>query len=149
MHASEIVILDCWLRSKKEHDKCAKLVVGCSQTVRGETGLQRIGVEVGGGTGRPCAATVTCRTWHGSRRVAGGEKNTTHRELWVWGLGEQDGLQSWRFFPRLYQRKKKMKSREMDLPSTIRVVAHSVFVCATERNAYILNICTIYTVFIQ
>lgn len=44
---------------------------------------------------------------------------------------------------------KKMKSREMDLPSTIRVVAHSVFVCATERNAYILNICTICTVFIQ
>lgn len=38
----------------------------------GETGLQRIGVGGGGGAGRPCAATVTCRAWHGSGRVAGG-----------------------------------------------------------------------------
>ncbi len=45
VRASGIVIWGCWLGSEKEHDKCAKLVAGCSQTVGGETGLQRIGVE--------------------------------------------------------------------------------------------------------
>lgn len=69
VHASEVVIWGCWLGSEKEHDKCAKLVAGCSQTVGGESALQRIGA---GGAARPCAATVTCRAWHGSGRVAGG-----------------------------------------------------------------------------
>lgn len=72
VRASGIVIWGCWLGSEKEHDKCAKLVAGCSQTVRGKTGLQRIGVEGGGGAWRPCAATVTCRAWHSGGRAAGG-----------------------------------------------------------------------------
>lgn len=35
VHASEIVIWGCWLGSEKKHDKCAKLVAGYSQTVKG------------------------------------------------------------------------------------------------------------------
>lgn len=56
-----------------------------------------------------------------------GEENTTHRELWAWGLGEQDGC----FFPRLYQREK-IKCREIDLPLTIRLVAHTHTLCVLQ-----------------
>lgn len=53
----------------------------------GETGLQRTGRAE-----RQCAATVTCRAWHGNRPSGrrAGEENATHWDLWVWVLGEQD-----------------------------------------------------------
>lgn len=149
VHASEIVIWGCWLQSAKEHDKCAKLVAGCSQTFAGGRGwraggLQRIGVGVEGGHVL-LLSHVALGTVAGEWQA--GEKNTTHRELWVWGLGEQDGCGAGAFSPG-FIKGKKMKRRKRDLPPTIRVVAHSVFVCATERNAY-LYLIHMYVLYIQ
>lgn len=115
------IIWSCWLGSEKEHDKCANLVAGCSQTVW--EGGGRPAEEWGGGIGELgghvlLLSHVALGTVVGERQA--GEENTTHRELWAWGLGEQDGC----FFPRLYQREK-IKCREIDLPLTIRLVAHT------------------------
>lgn len=67
------------------------------------------GKEACGGLGvleGPCAATVTCRTWHSSRQVAGGRGK--HHPLATMGVGAGwTGWQwNWRFFPRLYQKEK-------------------------------------------
>lgn len=144
VHASEIVIWGCWLGSEKKHDKCAKLVAGYSQTVKGggmpaedwDVGAARWG---GLGAGRPCAATVTCRARHSSGRVAGGRGKHHPPGTVGEGAGWAGRLQSWRFLPRLYHRER-IKRREIDLPPTIRVVAHSLFVCATDREneSYVL-----------
>lgn len=144
VHASEIVIWGCWLGSEKKHDKCAKLVAGYSQTVKGGgmpaedwgVGAARWG---GLGAGRPCAATVTCRARHSSGRVAGGRGKHHPPGTVGEGAGWAGRLRSWRFLPRLYHRER-IKRREIDLPPTIRVVAHSLFVCATDREneSYVL-----------
>lgn len=60
----------------------------------GETSLQRIGVEEGGGAG-VLGGHVLLLSHVALGTAAGewqaGEENTTHRDLWVWGLGEQNG----------------------------------------------------------
>lgn len=97
VHASQIVIWGCWLGSEKKHDKCAKLVAGYSQTVKGGGAcLQRIGGWglLGEGGWVPgghvlLLSHVALGTAAGEWQA--GEENTTHRELWVRGLGEQDG----------------------------------------------------------
>lgn len=62
--------------------------------------------ERGAGTGRPCAAPVTCLFGTVAGEWQAGERNATQRELW--GLGERE---SWHFLPRLCQTKKKTKRR--------------------------------------
>lgn len=91
------------------------------------------------GAGRPCAATVTCRARHSSGRVAGGRGKHHPPGTVGEGAGWAGRLRSWRFLPRLYHRER-IKRREIDLPPTIRVVAHSLFVCATDREneSYVL-----------
>lgn len=100
--ASKIGIWGCWLGGEKEHDKCAKLVARCSQTVGGKEACRGWGV-----LGGPCAATVTCRTWHSSGQVAGGRGKHHPPATMGVGAGRTGWLWSWRFFfPRLYQREK-------------------------------------------
>lgn len=143
VHASERV-WGCWLRSEKEHDKSAKLVAGCCQTVLGVWGwgLGWRGVGVSGGhvllLSHVALGTVAVE-WRA------GEKNTTHRELWVWGPGEQDDYGAGAIPPG-FMKGKKMKCRKRDLPLAIRVAARFVFVHTAERNAflYLLHMHVLY-----
>lgn len=67
VHAPKIVIWGCWLRSKKEHDKCGELVAGCSQTVRDWGGGGRGGRKDWGRGGRQEAMCCYCHMSHLAR----------------------------------------------------------------------------------
>ncbi|CAB1436024.1 unnamed protein product [Pleuronectes platessa] len=88
--ASLIVIWGFWLGSEKEHDKCAKFVAGCSQTVGGNRPAEDVGGGGGDLGGHVLLLSHVALGNVASERQAG-EENTAHRELWVWGLEEQDG----------------------------------------------------------
>lgn len=106
VRASETVVWVYWLRRQKEHDKSAENAQASSDA-RGGRGLRRTGGSGKRGSGRLCAAPVTCLFGTVAGAWQAGERNTTQRELW--GLGERE---SWRYLPRLCQTKKKMKRRD-------------------------------------
>lgn len=142
---SEIVIWGCWLGSEKEPDKCAKLVAGCSQTVRGNRPA-----EDWGGRGRGCweAMCCYCHMSRLARQRASGRRARKTPPTGNCGCGGWVSRMAaeLNFFPRLYQREK-VKCREIDLPPTIRIVAHTLCVPhrerERERDTYILYICTV------